>query len=824
MRARWTGLFLAIGLGHAVAEPLPALAVDVDGDGAVDQVRIEAPGQLVVERKGAGQLVPFGASGALTEARLTAVAPFVVGSARIDGRWEAIALRAPKGGGPMIEVWRGEVGPAGDDDEYERWVAAEAEGLVRFQARADQRRCDGVPIELFRERWDGRGFVGAAPQPIGLPSGTPVVVAKPARGGVAGGWYRAVAASTRSGATDASMLTAPRGLDDGDVATAWTGAGRGTVWSYRASVAGGQAAVLRIVGASARGTVRPSRLAVIGARGAVIVEVPDAPAGVAYEAVLPTPIAGCVSVAVLDVGRGRGATALAELVVLADVELTPDGAAPILAAQVVTGGLAGESAARALIARGPASVPALLAALTTAKGAARGRLLAALAQLHDAAVIEPLAAALVAGELGDRALVDATATLSGLGTDGAQALRDAIASPLTDEASRIAAADALASIDRGALVALVGRGRPSFRAALTRLLAPLGTTALVAAAQAGPDELAQADLWRAVALATDTASASAAERAAAASAMLAALGQAGADRYELRYRLIAGIGALGSGDQLRALASVVAGLPDDPYGHGLARVAARALAENSDGAAQVGLAGLATADDPGIRLESIRGLAIDHAGGSTTDGDRALIAALTGDAWPAVRRAATAALGLRCGRAEPRDALVAAIAGDAEVPVRVDAVTALARCPTPDLDTRLLALADDAKTPLPVRDRALAAFAERPRGAAVDVAVVALLTRFTRWRSQAFSDEPALAMAIRAATALGTLGDGRAGPALVETAADTAFPELAAAAIRALGALGPACPRTAPALLRSLVGNQERQIALAARSALARCR
>ncbi len=842
MRAALVGVVL-VSAGVAAADPLPTATVDVDGDGAADQVHIEAPGQLLIDRGGgAGQLVPFGASGALTDARLTIAGPgplpFVVATAKVGGRWEAIALRFARGGVALAEIWRGEVGPAGDDDEYERWIAAEPEGLIRYQTRADHRRCDGTPTALFRERWDDKtgGFVAIAPAPIAVPKGAAVVAAKPApSGGVIGGWYRVVSASTQAGARDASMLAVPRALGDDDPATAWRedGAddGRGTVWNFRASVAGGKAAALRIVPVGdvrgAAGLNRVARLAVISASGTVVVDVPDPLAGKgaaaqAYTASLPTPLAGCVSIALLEVHRGKGVsrgagtTAIAELAILADVELTPEGAAPLLAAQVVTGGLAGESAARALIVRGGAAVPALRVELERTKGAARGRLLATLAQIRDPAVTALLATALAAGELTDTALVNATATLAALGPDGKAALLAAIANPVADEASRIAAATALATIDRAALIALVGRGRPTFRAALARLIVPLGAPALVAAAQAGADELVRADLWRAVALAVTPA-----DRAATAAAMRAALDAAG-DRYELRYRLIAGLAALGDDADVRGLGAVLARLADDPYGRALARVGAHGLAENSTPEAQVVLATLAAAADAGTRLDAIRGLALEPAAAATAD--RALIAALGADVWPAIRKSAATALGQRCGRPDPRAALIQAIGGDADIPVRVDAVTALARCAAPDLDARLLALADDPATPLPVRDRALAAFADLPRGAAVDVAVVAVLARFTRWRGQAFSNDDALRMAIRAATALGSLGDSRAGDALVDAAGDTAFPELGAAAIRALGALGPACPHSAPPLLHSLKGSDERQIALAARAALSRCK
>ena len=150
---------LAIGAPGARAQPAtpPAAATavaDVDGDGADDRLRIEAPGQLVVERAaGGGQIVPFGLSGALTDARLTvavtSAGTVVAASAQLGGAWEGVGLRWERG--RLRELWRGAVGPT-DDDEYQRWLEARPEGLIRHQGRADLVRCDRQPLELFRER------------------------------------------------------------------------------------------------------------------------------------------------------------------------------------------------------------------------------------------------------------------------------------------------------------------------------------------------------------------------------------------------------------------------------------------------------------------------------------------------------------------------------------------------------------------------------------------------------------------------------------------------------------------------------------------------
>lgn len=814
----------------AAAGPVAELAADIDGDGAADALRLEAPGQLVIERaRGGGQLVAFGASGELTEARLTAGAiggrRVVVATARIGGRWEAVALGSTKAGAAATELWRGAVGPSGDD-EYEQWVAADAGGLWRYQTRADQKRCDGVALELFRERWDDRAaaWVAAPPRANDAPTGAPVVTAKAGGPGLPASWYRAVTTSMASGALDAGALTAPRALGDGDVATSWTapGDGRDAVWSFRATISGGKAAAIRIVpsgdGDAKRG--RAARLYVYSASGGAVIEVPDpiatrAPRGQAYTAVLPTPLDGCVSIALAEAyrGRGGGGIAVAELAVIADVEQTPEGAAPVLVTAVLAGGLAAESAARALVAMGAPAVVAIRARLDGATGDGRGRLLVALAQIRDVGVIGALGDALARGEVPEARLSMAMATLAALGAEGHARLFALIGGAAPSSVQQ-AAVDALATVDLPGLAGRAGRGDTATRARIARAIAALPVPVLAALAAAATDGDATADLWRAVGVAATTAPA--ADRAAAIAALEAALAAAGPS-YALRYRTLAALAPLVDGDALTRLAKTLAALPASAAGHALTRVAARGLGKNPAPGAQPVLATLAAAADPGVRLEAVRALATDA---HTDTADGAVVTVLGGDRWPALRQAAAAGLALRCTRPGPRTALITAVGTDAHVPVRVEAVAALASCVDGAVATQFLTWVDDSTLALPVRDRALAAYAEQTGPAAT----AALLTRLARWRGQAFSDDAALRLAIRAATALGQRAAAEAGAELLAAARDRAFPELATAAVQALGGLGAACPREAPALLRSLLGADEAQLATAARGALRTCR
>jgi hypothetical protein len=818
------GIAALPALAHA--DPSATLTADVDGDGAADTLRLEPPGQLTIElAKGGGQLVPFAASGELTEARLAAGGPpsarVVVATARIGRRWEAVALGATRPGAALAELWRGPVGPT-DDDEYEQWLDADAGGLVRYQARADQRRCDGAAIALFRERWDAKAkaFVPAGAATVAPPAGAAAVRAVPTGPGLPAGWYRAATASAAAGATDAGMLTAPRALGDGDPATAWRSPagddGVGTVWGFRATVSGGKAAAIRVVpsGDGDPQAARPARLIVLAATGAATIDLPDAiatraPRGQAYTAQLPTPLDGCVSIVLADVYRGRGrgaATAIAELAVIADVEQTPEGAGPILTAQVAAGGLAGESAARMLVAQGAPAVVAIRAALVGATGDARRRLWLALIQIRDPGVAGPLAEALTAGEVPEDRAGAAAATLAAIGGDGQRVLVELIGGR-APSAVQQAAVDALAAVDLPALAARAGTATP--RPAGWRAVATLPMATLIGLARAAPTTRPPRTCG---ARSAGGGRRRAADRAAAIAELLAALANAGKS-YALRYRLLGALAPIADGAALATVAAAIARLPDAPAGHALARVAARGLAANP--AAADALVALVAARDPGTRLEAVRGLT---AAASDPRGDDAIAAVLAGDDWPALRQAAAAGLGQRCARPAPAAALIAAVAADAHVPVRVEAVAALGQCPSRAVDARLLAWVDDGAQPVPVRDRALAAYGERPG------AEVAVLARFAAWRGQAFSDDVALRLAIRAATVLGARGAAMAGPELLAAARDTAFPELAAAAVRALGALGPACPAEAAAVLRGLVGADDQMQALAARAAITQSR
>jgi hypothetical protein len=188
------------------------------------------------------------------------------------------------------------------------------------------------------------------------------------------------------------------------------------------------------------------------------------------------------------------------------------------------------------------------------------------------------------------------------------------------------------------------------------------------------------------------------------------------------------------------------------------------------------------------------------------------------DAWPEVRRRAAMALGARCQRSEPARALTAAVAGDRVTDVRIDALTALVECKASGVRQLLAQTWDDAKAPIELRRQAVDLVV-----ALGDAQLAAsLVGKLGRWRGEAITSAPALALAQSAAVAIGRAAPPGAAQALISALDDSAFPEIVSSAALGLGALGPACPASARAKLLTLARSGD-QAALAARRAAAQC-
>jgi hypothetical protein len=207
-----------------------------------------------------------------------------------------------------------------------------------------------------------------------------------------------------------------------------------------------------------------------------------------------------------------------------------------------------------------------------------------------------------------------------------------------------------------------------------------------------------------------------------------------------------------------------------------------------------------------------------HGSGGPDAIDRLIADALAGDAWPEVRRRAAAALGSRCGRTGPARALAEALAKDRTIEVRLDALGALVQCRAAGVRELLAKTWDDGKAPIEVRRQAVdLVVALGDRGLAE-----VLVGRLGRWRGEAITSAPALALAQSAAATIGRMNPPGAAQALLAALEDSAFPEIVSAAALALGALGPACPPAAKTKLAAL-GRSDDSAALAARRAAALC-
>jgi hypothetical protein len=268
-------------------------------------------------------------------------------------------------------------------------------------------------------------------------------------------------------------------------------------------------------------------------------------------------------------------------------------------------------------------------------------------------------------------------------------------------------------------------------------------------------------------------------------------------------------GLLGDGDAGVRLAAM-RGLADPAEGDGATTGAAASSGGGAGGPAASGVPG-APGSSGGAPAAS--GAAFEAAL------DAALGARLSADRWPELRRAAAASLAHRCQRAAPSAALGRAVDADRDVEVRQDALVALVTCRAAGVAERLIRLWNDGEAPLPLRSRAVTLTV------ALGEARLAgdLLRSFARWRSEAFSEEAALRLAVVAAGALGQLGGPQAAAALQAALEDTAYPELVAAAATGLGAMGPRCPAAALPALQALTRSDERSISLAARRAVGRC-
>lgn len=815
----------------AHAAPLAHIAQDIDGDGSIDRVSVEATGELVIEGSGASRIV-LALSPSLVRASVVATAVrhdaglVVTTGSSTDEETIVFVRRADA----WRELVRQRTGPVGDDGDFAIAVGADDTGVYRYQTRPGLHRCDGKPALLFAEGWNGQRFSRLSKLPTGIAAGTSAIAARPdAAPGPAPLVYRARMASHQPKAVDASALTPPTELSDGNVSTFWQeelvgSAGEGQFFTFEATTPDARASRIRIVpripaASGSRGPFnRPRRIAIVGTRGAWRVDIPDAaaaPVGTAYVADLPTPIEGCVTIVLESTyGPANGRTAIAELAVFADSERNGGGEAAL--ARVIAAGTEGVNAAtRALSQRGAAAVAAIDSELKRSVDAqARYRLAHALIEIDGAAAAPSIAAALLQRAVHERDLAQATRAVAAAGL-GAR-LRDVVANDTLAIEARIAAARALA---RDATVLdLAGTGPQSVRAAVVESMSTIAAPALVTAARAATSPAAAGDLWRAV---TRRGRATGDERPAAVAAMVGALQSA--PHYETRYRLVDGVATLGDGAALDALQRYLSQLPRGPARSAFEHVAATAIARVSRDTTLTLIRWLMREPDPGVRvaaLSALRTLAPHSIADKTeqTSIAREVEHALTSDVWPEVRRRAAVALGVRCADPAVARAVTTAVRRDPDVDVRTEALGALVECKATGTGALLASVWNDDNFPIAARMRAI----DLTVGLEDANAGAALVAAFDRWQREAGESTTALALAQQAAQTLGRLHPPGAVAAL-ERGTTSELPDLVAAAAVGLGSLGPRCPASAMRRLKTLARATDQQVRIAAGRAAAQC-
>jgi HEAT repeat protein len=812
---------------EAPVRPLAGERLDVDGDGTMDDVSVEADGKIVVVRSGhaASQRL---ASAPWKITKVTLRAGPVEGRRVLDVRADLVSegagsltevmLLTMDPGGQLAVLWQGVLGPQGRDGEWMRRIIVEPNGVLVYEERPGVERCDGTGTFLYPRRLD---VTSRQLQPVALVPSVPkgAVALVPTRTPPAGlddtsapTVFRFTGASTQVGdGGSAAGLRIPRELDDGDPTTAWSeglgGAGRGEFFTALGDGALAPVMALRVIPGDASTKTsfleanRLKRVLILaGKTDSFVVDFPADPSPAAWWIVLPRPVkATCLSVVIDEVYPGRsvsppafGRTAISELAVLTALDGGVAGLAH-LTAQVATGGPQAESAARHLQRRGPDGVRALLDALAAPHPREeQARLRLALARTGD-----PAGAAEVVAAFREQPEVQALRTgLLAMGPGSVAPLAALAADDKASQTARVAAAELLGKHPgaREALVDLLGKGPRAVRTAVTRGLGarredPAWVMDLAALTD-GKDVARDADILRVVGLCLR-------------SGPIPGLSFSYDPHapYELRYRAAQLLGAASDALGLTAV------LRDEkePAIRQVALEAARDLP------GEIVTAALAD-KDPGVRTAALAALGAAHA--------RELAVPLAKDRWPQVRRAAAEAAGRVCrspeGAATVAAPLRAAVRDDLDLAVRRTALGAIAGCKLPGAADDLFAVAGDVRAPTALRRYAITLL-----GASGDKAqATRLLELFRNTRRSSFSSEEEMHVAETAAHALGVLGDRSAVPLLVESASDHTLPSLQAGAIAGLGEM---CPPQARQAIANALASSDPGVAAISRRVKLKC-
>jgi HEAT repeat protein len=739
-------------------------------------------------------------------------------------------------------IWWDQAGARDVDGETAQQIVVTEKGVSEFQAAARVQRCDGEPAKLFRRTWDfaSRRF---RPEPPALPNTAPATIearrgdAQMPAGKPVGDFHFHAASSSAGAQGDARRLLAPAAIDDDNPSTVWSAEaheGRGEFFTARSS-AGFAITGLKILPGDTRSAQafaaasRPRRLTLLFGRlreqSFDVDLVEDSDGGARrfrqpFWIPLPKPMASnCLTVMIREVRSGHGATAIADMAVMTEID-GPQAVDRLVAD--LAAGTSCETRQPLLTSIGGAALDKVTAALAqTPAGQGRACLLEALAALMPSpatdaqpitaspALASALAADLVAATPDEEKII--FALLARLQEPPVPAIAALVADETRSETDRLRAARALALLAqpeaRRALLATLGKGSSSLRASLRETAAgakpPLARAALDAIAQVpGSAQGRRADLLFVLA----AAAAREPEQLPAAVEILHATLQSTAS-FEEQARAIQGLGMMRNPTATAELVAFRAGAADSV----LRFFATRELANISDPEAGLALRAALLDSDP--RAREIAALALGQRHDQTMAPQ--IIDAAKQEPWPGVRRAQVTALGDLCVP-EGNDLLLRAYEKDVD-DIRMAALVGLAHCRdwrASALLVRVLGRLPESADMRSLAARLLADMKD-PRTAAPMAAAL------KRLQSESQSDLSLEGTATETVMALATIGGRDSVTAAVALLTDPR-PSLQKAAVQALGRL---CdPSAGAASLRATTHSKDESVSVAAAMAIEHCR
>jgi HEAT repeat protein len=710
-------------------------------------------------------------------------------------------------------IWQGKIGPQGLDRTWSKEIEVKAGELLRFQRAPAISLCNGRSPRLYRERfsWQKKRFVPISPER--RQSTAPVITSqvdpRPRAHSLS---IRVESASSSAHAENVGEIAPPKVIEDGDAESAWyfRGNGRGEFFTFRSRFPGQRLAGIRIVPQEKRSNrVRRARLLFDGDQAFQLVF--PAKRQSSYFFPLPKITSNCTQL-VFDETTGVALPPIREVHLLSQVELSPSGPIPSLVTAVETGGRKARLALRLLKSRAPLAIQAMLARLKAENPPAENailRLRLGLAFLSAKTSEHYVAGLRSKGTTSHRAhtFIDA---LIAAGSDSIEPLAALIFDAKEKKAIRIYGLEALRGIADPRVLPLLVRAlaidelRIPSRSSLHHLR--LYRERLFTFLQSAEKESQQeADLWKSISRAEcvqEPWQSHLQER------------LTNAKNYELRFRLVSLAGGCASSQVQEALVSLFSSTQDSPKSHALAHVAARATQKTPPSPTLMRfLQMLTVSPNPGVRLTAAASLQRYTDKAST----RRLAEILQNDHWPEVRISAAASLGAHCKEPAVVNTLQRAIEIDAETVVQITALVSLSECEAPLLNFPdfLFSIAENKKAHSDLRQKALAFIDGRNLAH-----TKRLMALFRTYKRGAWGKRSMLRLAEATANLLGDAPSKKAYAVLLSAARDPSFPGIQGAAILALSKQ---CQGTSLALFKRLRRADNHQVALAARTASAKC-